>query len=65
MRAYLHDKRGWGALGYELIEVTDDRRRSDVVVYLLEAGEMDRKYGKYEHLNRYVHYRSWIETDSH
>ena len=50
MRAYLHDKRGWGALGYELVEVTDDRRRSDVVVYLLEAAEMDRKYGKYEHL---------------
>ena len=37
MRAYLHDERGWGALGYELVEVTDDRRRCDVVVHLLEA----------------------------
>lgn len=50
MRLYLHDTRGWGALGYELREVTDNRRRCDVIVHLLEATEMDRKYGQFGHL---------------
>ena len=49
MRSYLNDPRGWNALGYELVEVTDAGRRCDVVVYLLEAEEMNQKYG---HISR-------------
>jgi hypothetical protein len=50
MRFYLQDSRGWSALGYELVEVTNRTRKTDVVIYLLPKEEMDRKYGNMPHL---------------
>ena len=45
MRKYLLDARGWGALGYELVEVPSSSRKCDVVIRLQSAQKMNELYG--------------------